>query len=307
MTLKFEPVAGPSGLLKQKEFLSRLSMCGQLTSDYSFVNLWGWAEEHDLSWAWEDDLVWLRQDNPSRCFWAPIGPWHQIDWFNRLKSNFPKGAKFVRIPELLADILKASIAGTIEITESRGHWDYLYELKDLVGLRGNRFHKKKNLVNQFKKTYPYTTVPLGPDFAGQALALQDDWCLWRDCESIEALAAENRVIKKVFANWYAFDNLMGAGIIVDSRLVAYTVAEPLDDQVILIHFEKGNTDFKGVYQAINQVFLESVQDRFSIVNREQDLDDEGLRKAKMSYQPSGFQKKYEVIYNEASTVQKPHG
>jgi hypothetical protein len=89
---------------------------------------------------------------------------------------------------------------------------------------------------------------------------------------------------------------MGAGILVDSRLVAYTVAEPLSENEILIHFEKGNTDYKGVYQAINQTFLESLQGRFEIVNREQDLDDPGLRKAKESYQPSGFYKKHELIY-----------
>lgn len=297
MALKFEPVAGPTGLLKQKAFLSCLSMCDQLTSDYSFLNLWGWAEEHDLSWAWEHDLIWIRQDSPSRCYWAPIGPWRRIDWTERLGKNFPEGAKFIRVPELLADILKTALEESVQVKESRGHWDYLYDLKDLVELKGNRFHKKKNLVNQFKKTYEHTLVPLGPDFADQALALQEDWCLWRDCESIEALAAENRVIKKIFANWHAFENLMGAGIMVGSRLVAYTVAEPLNDRVLLIHFEKGNTDYKGVYQAINQSFLESVQERFTIVNREQDLDDKGLRKAKQSYQPVGFQKKYELIYN----------
>jgi hypothetical protein len=296
MTLEFEPVAGPAGLSKQKEFLSRLSMCGQLTSDYSFVNLWGWSEEHDLYWAWENDLVWIRQESPTPCYWAPIGPWRNIDWSDRFQKNFSEGARLIRVPELLADTLKTALPGAIQVKESRGHWDYLYDSRTLVELKGNRLHKKKNLVNQFKKNYTYTTVPLGPDFADQALSLQDDWCLWRDCESIEALAAENRVIKKVFANWNAFENLMGIGILVASHLVAYTVAEPLDDRMMLIHFEKGNTDYKGVYQAINQIFLESVQDRFSIVNREQDLDDEGLRKAKMSYQPADFQKKFEVLY-----------
>ena len=297
MTLEFEPVAGPAGLLKQKEYLSRLSMCGQLTSDYSFLNLWGWAEEHELSWAWENDLVWIRQDSPSRCHWAPVGPWLSVDWSERIVRNFPEGARFIRVPELLAGILKTALTERIHIKDSRGHWDYLYDLKDLVELKGNRFHKKKNLVTQFKKTYTHTLVPLGPDFADQALALQEDWCLWRDCESIEALAAENRVIKKVFANWHAFENLMGAGILVEGRLVAYTVAEPLCEREVLIHFEKGNTDFKGVYQAINQLFLESVQERFTIVNREQDLDDPGLRKAKESYQPSGYGKKNEMIFS----------
>ena len=59
-----------------------------------------------------------------------------------------------------------------------------------------------------------------------------------------------------------------------------------------IHFEKGNTDSKGVYQAINQLFLEHSAKNFKIVNREQDLGDEGLRKAKESYNPHHMVSKY---------------
>lgn len=298
MALKFEPIAGPEGLLKQQAYEERLASCPQITSDYSFLNLWGWAEEHDLSWAWEKDLVWIHQNSPSPCYWAPIGAWHDINWQERLSEIAAAGTRFVRVPQLLAEAMEEVSKDVVEVKESRGHWDYLYNINDLVTLQGNRFHKKKNLVNQFKKKYTYTLVPLGPEFAREALSLQEDWCLWRDCESIEALAAENRVIKKVFANWNAFQKLMGTGILVDTRLVAYTVAEPLGENEVLIHFEKGNTDFKGVYQAINQTFLESVQERFTTVNREQDLDDPGLRKAKNSYQPSGFHKKYEVIFKK---------
>lgn len=300
MILEFEPIAGPESLAKQNAFHSRLSLCGQITSDYSFLNLWGWAEEYDLEWAWEDDLVWIRQNKPDVRYWAPIGPWTEIDWVERFDQTIANGTVFSRVPSNLADLLKGVLKTGIKVNESRGHWDYLYTMKDLVDLKGNRFHKKKNLVNQFKKNYAYSLVPLGPDFARDALALQEDWCLWRDCESIEALAAENRVIKKVFANWNDFDNLLGAGIMVENRLVAYTVAEPLDEQTVMIHFEKGNTDYKGVYQTINQAFLESIQGRFTLVNREQDLGDPGLRKAKMSYHPSGFQKKFTMVYKESN-------
>jgi hypothetical protein len=116
-----------------------------------------------------------------------MGPWHEIDWKQRFSEVVPPGATFIRIPEVLAEILKTSMGDRIEISDAQGHWDYLYDLEDLVALQGNRFHKKKNLVNQSKKKHDFTLVPLGPDFAKEALLLQEDWCLWRDCESIEAL------------------------------------------------------------------------------------------------------------------------
>ena len=56
-----------------------------------------------------------------------------------------------------------------------------------------------------------------------------------------------------------------------------------------------DTQYKGIYQAVNQMFLEHSGSKFKMVNREQDLDDEGLRKAKLSYNPLDFLKKYRIV------------
>ena len=127
-----------------------------------------------------------------------------------------------------------------------------------------------------------------------AMAMQEDWCTWRDCEASDVLAAENNAISRVLNSWEKIEGLVGGAIMVDKTMAAYTVAESLSADMLLIHFEKGNTDFKGVYQAINQLFLEHSGKNFEIVNREQDLGDEGLRKAKLSYHPVDFINKYRI-------------
>ena len=297
MPLTFEPISDAAQLKQQGAYRRLLSGCPGITSDYSFLNLWGWAEEYGLQWAWQDDLVWIRQQRPQPCLWAPIGAWHQIDWRKRIQRVFSTAPEtFIRVPEPLAGILKDALGASVTCHNTRSHWDYLYRTDDLADLSGNRFHKKKNLVNQFVKRYDFQFIRLGPKFANEAMAMQEDWCLWRDCESIEALAAENRVIRRVFDQWHALAGIMGGGLVVDGRLVAYTIGEALEKRHLIIHFEKGNTDYKGVYQAINQLFVQSVRSDFDTVNREQDLGDEGLRKAKMSYQPVGFLEKYDLVY-----------
>lgn len=295
MALTFDPIAGETSLLKQKDYRAILAACPQTTSDYSFLNLWGWAEVYGLEWAWEKGLVWIRQTLPEEKYWAPMGPWREVDWTSARKALVSDGTRFIRVPEILCDIWREQNL-PVSVEDARGHWDYLYSIRELTELKGNRFHKKKNLLNQFLKKNDHTYVPFGPSLVAQALALQTDWCEWRDCESFETLAAENKVIEKTLSHWEKLDGLLGGGIQVDGRLVAYTVAEPMSADTVVIHFEKGNPDVIGAYQAINQMFLASLPETLIHVNREQDLDDPGLRKAKLSYLPSGFLKKFSVSF-----------
>ena len=292
MSLKFEPIH-----MNHQEAYSRvLARCPQPTSDYSFVNLWAWADEYGLIWAWENDMVWIQQTFPVPVYWAPVGDWRRCDWPAVLSGHFSGPAEFTRVPEKLADLWKEKSGQGRGIFEPlRGHWDYLYACADLVSLKGNRYHKKKNLLNQFLANYSYQYEPLGPELTEKALALQTDWCTWRDCEASDMLSAENRVIEKVLKNWSGLNGLSGGALLIDDRIAAYTIAEMLGSGTLVIHFEKGNPDYKGVYQAINQMFLERFGNPDILVNREQDLDDEGLRKAKLSYHPVDYLKKFRCV------------
>jgi len=286
MSLTFEPIS----LLKQDAYRRQLEQVPQLSSDYSFANLWAWCDEYDLSWAWENDLVWIRQGRTQPAYWAPIGDWNTISW-ERCLSSLPEKVDFVRIPELLAT--QWMEAGCVlSCTEQRDHWDYLYSVKELISLKGNRFHSKKNLLRQFQKKNKWKYVSLDGRLIKEALLMQYDWCAWRNCEASAGLSAENRVINKVLESFDAL-NLIGGAIVVDAMVVAFTVAEALDSKTLVIHFEKGFGHYRGVYQAINREFL-AAQSVFEIVNREQDLGNEGLRKAKLSYNPVDFLKKFRL-------------
>ena len=271
-----------------------------MASDYSFLNLWAWAEEYGLRWSWEDNLVWIRQTRPDDVFWAPVGPWNMIDWQTRLKDLRNGKVDFIRVPQQLADYWRRSLGDLATFEEERGHWDYIYAASDLTGLKGNRYHKKKNLLNQFVNKYDYTYVPFESELIEQAMAMQDAWCTWRDCESSDVLSAENKSISRIFSSWDQLSGTLGGAILVDGSMVAYTVAEALTEDTVVIHFEKGDTSYKGIYQAINQMFIAHSASHFSLVNREQDLNDPGLRKAKQSYHPTEFLQKYRVTFKNTT-------
>lgn len=292
MKLNFEPI----DLNRQDDYQERLAQCNQISSDYSFINIWGWGDEYGLQWAWHESLVCIKQSLPTEMLWAPVGDWNSTDWsslLNAAKENCPR---LIRVPESLLEIWKKNTDNSFEVSESRGHWDYLYDRQQLVDLKGNKYHKKKNLLNQFKKKYDFKYLPFGPDMVAQAKNMQEDWCTWRDCESSETLTAENKAIAKVLDNWEKLNHITGGALHVNNDLAAYTVAEVLPDNSLVIHFEKGCPDYKGSYQAINQMFLANDDSPCDIVNREQDIDDEGLRKAKLSYHPVDYVRKYQVDF-----------
>ncbi|MFZ2632228.1 MAG: phosphatidylglycerol lysyltransferase domain-containing protein [Desulfosalsimonadaceae bacterium] len=292
MTLKFKPI----GLPDQASYQAHLVRCPLATSDYSFLNLWAFAPAYGLEWAWADDLVCLRQSRPSTVFWAPVGDWQTADWPGFFKKFPLLKSALIRVPGPLARLWASIFGERVVISEDRNQFDYLYKAEDLILLKGNQYHKKKNLIRQFEKLYDYEYVPMTPDMVKQAKTLQEDWCMWRDCDSDDQLAAENQAIARTFAEWEHLSGVLGGCLLVDGRVAAYTIGERMSPDTMIVHFEKGGAAYKGVYQTINRLFLAHEANGIEWVNREQDLGDEGLRKSKESYHPARFLKKYRVEF-----------
>ncbi len=65
-------------------------------------------------------------------------------------------------------------------------------------------------------------------------------------------------------------------------------------RMAVIHIEKANPQIRGLYPFINQQFLVHEYEDALLVNREDDLGLETLRRAKLSYCPVGLAKKFRV-------------
>ncbi len=290
MNLAFEPIS----LERREEYARALEACPHVTSDYAFANIWGWGGHYGLEWAFADDLVWLRQTSPRTVYWAPVGPWDRYAW-GKCDCLF-QVRDLTRVPEALARIWKQAFDGRIRVTAARDHWDYVYAVPDLIALPGETYRKKREQLEQFKASNLWQYSCMTPDCVEEVLDMQADWFRWREEENEHspALQAENEAITRVLQHMDRLPCLLGGTVRVEGRIKAYTVAECLSRDTLVIHFEKADTRFAGAYQAINQMFLEHSAQDFAFVNREQDLGEEGLRKAKLSYNPARFEKKYDV-------------
>ena len=181
-----------------------------------------------------------------------------------------------------------------QVEADRDNWDYVYLSSDLADLPGDKYHSKRNFITRCLSTYKCEHKKIDTSVVDDCLHLQTQWCDLRRCDSISSLEAENRAIKTIFDNYQKL-GVSGGAIYVDGKLEAFTLAEPLNNETAVIHFEKANPEITGLYQLINQWFCQNTLRNFTLANREQDLGVPGLRKAKLSYHPHHMIEKYLAI------------
>lgn len=188
------------------------------------------------------------------------------------------------------------------VTELPDAKDYLYSAEKLKLLSGKKLHKKKNHLNSFLREYEgrfeYRTICCSD--RDDVWAFLEQWRTQKGQEVEGHLDPEVEGIHEILNNCSVFDVRMG-GIYVDNKLEAFSIGSyNAVEKMAIIHIEKANPDIRGLYQYINQQFLIHEFPDAEIVNREDDMGLPGLRRAKESYDPIGFARKYRIsqIWNE---------
>jgi hypothetical protein len=201
------------------------------------------------------------------------------------------------LSESQADFHRAELEGAgYRVVEDRDNFDYLYRRTDLAELSGKAYHKKRNLVNAFLNSYSYEQKPLRDDNVPDALTVLEEW---REIKGMDGDYAASHEALELFETL----GMRGYVYYVDGRPAGWCLGEPLaKGRMFAVHFEKACDRFKGIYQFINQAFAQALPQHYVSINREQDLGDEGLRQAKMTYRPSGFVIKYRVVRSEHAAL-----
>mgnify|MGYP000333168310 CR=1 FL=1 len=182
------------------------------------------------------------------------------------------------------------------VMEDRDNFDYYYRREDLAELSGKAYHKKRNLVNAFVNNYHYEQKNLDKTTIEDGFYILDRWRLEKG-EDGDYKA--NREALELFDEL----ELRGSVFYVENEPAGLVMGEPLAKaRMFTVHFEKGLSKFKGIYQFINQAFAQTLPKTYHYINREQDLGDPGLRQAKMTYRPVGFVKKYRVYPTKPHNV-----
>lgn len=273
ITLKLRPLLHP--LFRQ---------LGEGISEYTFANIYLFRQSHlyTLSSLADTTLVILGRDKEAPFFMLPFGLPDQ-PLIDRLFAD-GRTMKCATAEQALALEKMGYLA-----QEDRDNFDYLYRREDLAQLGGRHYHKKRNLVKAFVTSHAYTALPLRTEYLTDAIQVLEEW--QTETQQLGDAVAAREALEKMEEL-----QLCGGLYYIESRPVAYVLGEELSaGGSFAIHFEKAVSGYKGLYQFINQSFASVLPEIYETINREQDLGDEGLRHAKLSYKPSGFVKKYRVL------------
>lgn len=268
------------------------------TSELTFTNLFIWRNYFGWEWSLLDGrLVIIATPETGDGFaLPPIGDAPRID-VTRAVLDYLGRRRHVDAPAVqradrrLADELAGADGFIVE--ETRDHFDYIYKAQDLIELAGRKYHAKRNYINRFRAEYEFTYGPLADAHVDACHALADEWCRARNCCDDLGLLGEHNAVREALTH-HAQLGLSGGVIMIDAKVRAFTLGEALNDDTAVIHVEKADPEIRGLYAMINREFCEHALSGFAYVNREQDLGDEGLRKAKESYFPDRMEEKYRV-------------
>jgi hypothetical protein len=299
LTIHF-PDFKPIELDDRKIFEPVFSHYQPQTTEWTFTNFFIWRNHYHFQWTRYGELLMFLCNPPDQepYFLMPMGPPPRIaaarsmlEWLAREgKASAPSIQKAdARFAE------EARADGSLLIEPQRDHFDYVYASSDLIALAGRRFHSKKNFLNRFEKQHPQMQyLPLAEDLIPECIRVLDRWCLNRDCGQNPVLQAEYDAVRQAFIHYHSLD-LTGGTILLEGQVEAFTLGGRLNAETAVIHIEKADPDISGLFAVINQRFVREQWSSVPWINREQDLGEENLRKAKLSYQPARFAEKSKIL------------
>ncbi|MDE6393679.1 MAG: phosphatidylglycerol lysyltransferase domain-containing protein [Muribaculaceae bacterium] len=260
--------------------------------DFSIGGVLMWADYFDYRIAVQDDSLLICGTDPTsgdKLFYAPCGPMENKRFMQLVNGYCRNNRKAGAILMPFESVPDSPVTALDYENECATCWkEYLYDIDRFTSFSGRKMEKKRNHLNFFINNYsPFETEII----SGKSVAELIAFTIAFDASHTDnPLAAYE--CGQVIEVLRRFDDypFFGLAIRIDGEVAGYTFGEKSGD-TFFVHVEKGNIDFRGIYQALASGLAREVRSRFPDVrylNREEDMGDESLRRSKESYHPTLF-------------------
>ncbi len=296
MNEQFQPLS-----IQQKELFARyFSTYPQVHCEYNFNTLICWNIPYQYKWALIEDhlVIWLSGID---VLLMPVGKALSTGLFHHISSSFQQegfSGIFILVDQKPAAD-NPDLRDFFSIKRDRNLADYIHNSRDLAELKGRQYQKKRNLINQFEKQYSeYQVEEMDDNHLEICRKLSEKWCREMDCDQKD-FEDEMSALSTAFRYYHEL-SLKGINICHEDRLVAFSLFSRQNSDMFTMHFEKFDPQVKGAGQIINRESAKYIVEHFNVpyINREQDLGLEGLRQAKLSYNPAYIYETVQLIPKE---------
>ena len=283
MKAEFEPLE-----LKHKPLYASFPIISP-NSKYSFAQGFMWQEAYDTRICIRDNyMLFTAKPQEEAFFVSPVlrTPESIVPAINEmLEIGGDDFSMHYVCPEII-NAINEHFPDMFTFELNRGDSEYVYTAESLMTLSGKKLHQKRNHVNAFCKNYQYEFFPYDQSHFDGCMRLQESWL----DSSNNGDAAETYAIQKALLNYNEL-GLNAAVIMQNGEITAFSIGERIGSSAVIL-IEKASPDYNGLFQVINKDTVSHLFSDCEYINRCEDLDIEGLRKAKLSYKPCFLIDKY---------------
>ncbi|MCL2425780.1 MAG: phosphatidylglycerol lysyltransferase domain-containing protein [Oscillospiraceae bacterium] len=258
--------------------------------DYVFGTVLLWRDMWPTEFAVSDNSLFLRVEveEGKTEYMLPITD-NLEHALGTLDSYQPGPKTYCYVPETEIDTLKRHYSNIdIEIGNLNG--DYLYCADAMATLSGRKLHGKRNHSNYFDRTWSHHFEEIT---SSNAQDIKDFIALKTVIASSDIFIEGNKKILEALDNLESYD-FSTLALYVDNHVVGFTLGTLLGD-TLYVNVEQADRDYRGAYPKLASEFIaRHLDDGVAYVNREDDLDDEGLRKAKLAWNPCDVIQRFSV-------------
>jgi uncharacterized protein len=267
-------------------------------SDFNFVSLYCWNTDKntEISKLNANFIIKMKDYSEEKNLYSFLGNSKTKKITDILCKKMDKELCSIKlIPEINFTKDKKIL---LRFKEDRDQFDYVYDLLSLSNLSGSSYGKKRNLCKKFEnqdKVLVGIVDLKNRNIQKQILKLFDIWKL-KKSKKEDGHDHEFIAIKRCF-DLAKLDELVTLGLYLDSMLIGFSINNILPNKYAYTVFEKVNNNYRG---ASEYFFKKKAEILYSkgcrLLNYAQDLGIPGLRKAKESWRPVKYLKKY-IIKN----------
>ena len=269
-------------------------------SDFNFVSMWSWDTKSEMRVSWLNcNLVVKFLDYISgEPFLSFLGTTNVNETALKLievSKILGFKSELSLVPECAAELLDHE---RFAVKEEPNHFDYIYDIPAISKMEDALFKKRRSYIRNFL-TYngAYKVLDVNSLETREAIeAINNAWTKNRLTKNAKIESSNESLAVKRFLDLDFHDNVVATFLFIETTPVGYSIYEKGTNGYVVCHFGKTDVSYKGVNEYLmkqDSLYLQT--QGVHLMNIEQDLGIDGLKRNKMSFSTGIYLKKYSVV------------